>query len=162
MTTTEWGDLLNATNVTAGRVQQLTPPINFSPNQWSRQTDLVEIRNIKMNLMITPNINLTGSEPPLMDAEQQIVEVMFFVDTWAFMSNKTTVARPIQMVEALAAQNQSSQNADAIMTVATNGGSSPPAQAYMYPVGTPSTITLLLPISTLLLPLAPALSPHRS
>lgn len=140
MTTTEWGDIYTSSNIAAGRLVPLCPgPLPPQPNQWNRQTDVVEITNIEANIMITPQINLSGSSPNFMGAEEQVVEVMVLCDDWALMSNKTCGAGiAVGMVETIAGNGTApSSGYSAPFQVFTNGGGPVPNQVYMYPTGMP-------------------------
>lgn len=142
MTTTEWGDLLSNTNQVAGRLINIVPGTSSSTQEmWNRQTDVVKMKHFSLNLMITPTINLSGSEPPLMDAEQQVVDVLFFVDTYAVMSNKINgFGVPILLVETAPAQATAPNNVNAIFSLVAGGGT-PPTQVYRYPTAMPNPVT---------------------
>ena len=141
MTSTEYGDILNISNEIAGRLVRLgsivydaSKPVNF------RQTNVVKMKRLHMNLMITPTVELSGSTPPLADSEMQIVDVLFFVDTMALLSNKSAFGVNVKVVDTITGNGLSSVDENSLFSFANAPGSTP-AACYAYPVSMPNPIT---------------------
>lgn len=143
MTTTEWNNILVASNETAGRSIRLCPPYaNQLSDRYSRQTDTVRMKEAHINLMITPTAALTGSTPPLMDAEFQIVECMVFVDTMALLSNKYNgFGQALGMVDTSFDQYKVSDSPNVLFTMPLGSGVTPPSGVFAYANMMPAVLT---------------------
>lgn len=144
MTTTDWNDVFGSTNRSNGRCQICTP--NTTTGQyadtWARASDIVRLKSLQVNLMINPVANLTGSDPPLMASELQLVECMVVVDQFAMLSNPAPdgFAQAVGLVDTTPPDYQSSASFNTIFTLAGNL-ITPPTQVYSYPVMMPNELT---------------------
>lgn len=143
MTTTDLGSIFGTTQQSSHRCTRLMPTVASYPlsSRWTRQTDTIKMKEVSINLMITPTINLTGSTPPLMDAEQQIVEVMVIVDTMSLLSNSSGFNQAVGLVDTSYDVYTSSNSPNTVFSQPYGAGNTPPFQAYANSTMLPNQIT---------------------
>lgn len=85
-------DVLNAGNTANGTCFQISNLLTANdPQIWQRQSQVVKFEKMYVDMILEPTIAQTGLDPTAVTLNQKEinVQVIVFVDTFAFLSNKT-------------------------------------------------------------------------